>query len=77
MEKNLHVSLASVKHGVEVTIIEIDGGFGIRRKLADMGLVPGTRVKVMNRNTLGPVILAVRNYRLAIGRGVASKIKVN
>jgi len=75
-EKNL-MPLASVKPNTEMTIVDIAGGYGIRRKLADMGLVPGTKVKVVSRNMLGPVILAVRNYRLAIGRGVASKIMVN
>ncbi|MCG9479042.1 MAG: ferrous iron transport protein A [Actinomycetia bacterium] len=75
-EKNL-MPLASVKPNIEMTIVNIAGGYGIRRKLADMGLVPGTKVKVVSRNMLGPVILAVRNYRLAIGRGVASKIMVD
>ena len=69
--------LCSAKPNTEMTIIEISGGYGIRRKLADLGLVPGTKVKVISRNMLGPVILAVRNYRLAIGRGMASKIMVD
>lgn len=77
MEEKDLMPLASVKPNTEMTIVDIAGGYGIRRKLADMGLVPGTKVKVVSRNMLGPVILAVRNYRLAIGRGVASKIMVN
>lgn len=71
------MSLASAKPNIELTIAEIAGGYGMRRKLADMGLVPGTKIKVLSRNMLGPIILAVRNYRLAIGRGVASKIMVS
>ncbi|MDZ7839069.1 MAG: FeoA family protein [Actinomycetota bacterium] len=67
-EKNL-VPLASVKPNIEMTIVNIAGGYGIRRKLADMGLVPGTKVKVVSRNMLGPVILAVRNYRLGYRQG--------
>jgi len=77
MERKNIIPLASVKPNVEMTIVEIAGGYGVRRKLADLGLVPGTRVKVVSRNMLGPVILAVRNYRLAIGRGIASKIMVS
>ncbi|MFO7928477.1 MAG: FeoA family protein [Candidatus Humimicrobiaceae bacterium] len=69
--------LTSLKPNVEKTVVKIQGGYGIRRKLADLGLVPGTKVRVINKNMLGPVILAVRNYRLAIGRGIASKIMVN
>ncbi|MGM0365385.1 MAG: FeoA family protein [Actinomycetota bacterium] len=77
MENKKEIPLSSVKPDTEMTIAEITGGYGIRRKLADLGLVPGTKVRVVNRNMLGPVILAVRNYRLAIGRGMASKIMVN
>ncbi len=71
------IPLTSLKPNTERTVIEIRGGYGIRKKLADLGLVPGTKVRVVNKNILGPIILAIRNYRLAIGRGMANKIMVN
>jgi ferrous iron transport protein A len=41
-----------------------------------MGLVPGITLKILNRNGSGPVMIAVKDSRLAIGRGMAEKIIV-
>jgi len=42
-----------------------------------MGLVPGTKVKLVRKGPLrGPVELEVRNSHLVIGYGLASKIYV-
>ena len=68
--------LSVVDAGEEVTLIDIEGGRGIRSKLYSMGLVPGVALKVLNRNSAGPVMVAVRDSRLAIGRGMARKIIV-
>lgn len=70
------VTLTTITRDKEVIVVEIRGGYGVRKKLADIGLVPGTKVKVVNRGMMGPIILALRNYRLAIGRGIAEKIIV-
>ena len=68
--------LSSVKPGNEVTILDINGGRGIRSKLYSMGLVPGTKLTVLNGNTNGPVMISIRDSRLAIGHGMAQKIIV-
>jgi len=68
--------LSSVKTGNEVTILDINGGRGIRSKLYSMGLVPGTKLTVLNGNTKGPVMISIRDSRLAIGHGMAQKIIV-
>ncbi|NQT56603.1 MAG: ferrous iron transport protein A [Desulfobacteraceae bacterium] len=68
--------LSSVKPGNEVTILDINGGRGIRSRLYSMGLVPGTKLTVLNGNSTGPVMIAVRDSRLAIGHGMAQKIVV-
>jgi Fe2+ transport system protein FeoA len=68
--------LSSVKPGNEVTISDINGGRGIKSKLYSMGLVPGTKLTVLNGNSTGPVMIAVRDSRLAIGHGMAQKIIV-
>jgi len=60
----------------EVTLIDISGGAGIRSKLYSMGLVPGVSLRILNRNGRGPVIIALRDSRLVIGYGMASKIIV-
>ena len=68
--------LSSVKPGNEVTILDINGGRGIRSKLYSMGLVPGTKLTVLNGHSAGPIMISVRDSRLAIGHGMAQKIIV-
>jgi Fe2+ transport system protein FeoA len=68
--------LSNIDPEKEVTLIDITGGTGIRSKLYSMGLVPGVSLKVLNRNGRGPIIVAVKDSRLVIGYGMASKIIV-
>ncbi len=48
----------------------------VRCRLLDMGLVPGTRVMVLNNQNRGPMLVEVRGSKMALGRGLASKILV-
>ena len=68
--------LSMIDQGKEVTLIDISGGRGVRSKLYSMGLVPGVTLKILNQSGLGPVMIAVKDSRLAIGRGMADKIIV-
>jgi len=68
--------LSNVDSGKEVTLIDIEGGRGIRSKLYSMGLVPGINLRVLNQIGPGPVMIAVKDSRLAIGMGMARKIIV-
>jgi len=48
------------------------------KRLGDMGLTPGTKVTVVKSAPFnGPLEVSVRGSRLAIGRGMASRILVN
>lgn len=68
--------LSRIDPETEVTLIDITGGRGIRSRLYGMGLVPGVSLKVLNRNGRGPLIISVKDSRLVIGQGMASKIVV-
>ena len=68
--------LSMVDPGEDVTLIDIEGGKGIRTKLHSMGLLPGVTIRVLNQSGYGPVIIAVKDSRLAIGHGMAGKIIV-
>jgi ferrous iron transport protein A len=68
--------LAMATPGELVRIVGIRGGLGLGRRLADMGLVPGTDVRIMSGGRPGPVLLEARGTKLAIGHGVAQKIMV-
>ncbi len=68
--------LSMVQSGESVQVAAVRAGWGLQRRLADMGLTPGVRVKVINSQGRGPVILDLRGSRLALGHGVAHKIMV-
>jgi len=52
-------------------------GWGLERRLVDMGLTPGTRVIVVKSAPFhGPLEVLVRGSRLALGRGMASRVFV-
>ncbi|RLG53817.1 MAG: hypothetical protein DRO00_02895 [Thermoproteota archaeon] len=70
-----HLSLAFIQEGKKARVIDIFGGRGMVRRLMEMGLSPGSEVIVV-RNSLGPMIIEVRGVRLALGRGLASRILV-
>jgi len=68
--------LSMVQEGTEVVVVGFKGGARFVQKLADMGFVPGTKVKVVRNQRSGPMIVILRGMQLAIGRGIATKIEV-
>lgn len=47
----------------------------LTHRLTELGLTPGVHFEVLHDHG-GPLLLAVRDSRLALGRGMASKILV-
>jgi len=68
--------LSMVTQGEVVQVVAVRAGWGLQRRLAEMGLNPGVKVRVMNSQRPGPVVIDVRGSRLALGQGVAHKIMV-
>lgn len=68
--------LAMVPQGKTVRLVSINGGRGMVRRLTEMGLVPGTEMTVFRNSGTGPFLLAVNGTRLALGRGMAYRIRV-
>jgi ferrous iron transport protein A len=62
--------------GKEVTLIAVYGGRGIRMRLHSLGLIPGAKLRVLNNNGAGPLMVAVMDSRVALGWGMAHKIMV-
>ncbi len=73
---NQQVPLAMVSSGEVVTMVSTRAGWGLTRRLADMGLVPGTKLRVINNQMPGPLIIDLRGSRLILGHGMAQKILV-
>jgi ferrous iron transport protein A len=69
--------LSFVTGGETVTVQEIRGGHGIRRRLTDLGLHQGASIRMIKNDAQGPLIVAVKEHgRLALGRGMAHHILV-
>jgi Fe2+ transport system protein FeoA len=51
-------------------------GHRLEQRLNSLGLVPGTELKVVQSNAPGPIIVAVKDSRLCLGRAIAGKLMV-
>jgi ferrous iron transport protein A len=69
-------NLTRIAAGEKATIVAVRAGWGMQRRLADMGMTPGTEIRMVNSGRPGPVVLDVRGSKLALGQGVAAKIIV-
>jgi Fe2+ transport system protein FeoA len=71
------IPLTDLKEGEEAAIVSILGGRAASKRLADLGLTPGTQIKIL-RNALfgGPMELELRGSKLVLGRGIAAKVVV-
>jgi ferrous iron transport protein A len=70
------VYLSTVRSGERVHIRQIEGGRTFLSRLATLGFTPGARLRVVQNFGRGPIIVALRDTRVALGRGEASKILV-
>jgi len=68
--------LVQAGDGERVKILAVDGGEGAHRKLTGLGLAPGQRVEIVTRQPGGPVLVAVGGSRIAVGFGLALKVRV-
>jgi ferrous iron transport protein A len=71
------VSLADLRQGDKCTVVLALGGYGMVRRLAEMGLTPGTELKVVRSAPMhGPIEVSVRGVSLALGQGIARRVLV-
>lgn len=68
--------LSFLQAGNEAVIKGFNGGRIFHQRLLDLGLVRGTKIKVIKNDMMGPLIVSLGEGRLAIGRGMALKIIV-
>jgi len=73
---NQLIPLAMVIPGEVVQVVDVRAGWGLQRRLADMGLTPGVIIRVMNSQRPGPIIIDLRGSRLVLGYGMTQRILV-
>jgi len=75
MERKL--LLSEVESGATVVLVSMQGGHGFLSRLAALGFTPGTRLQVIQNLGHGPMIVCLRDTRIALGRGESQKIRVS
>jgi ferrous iron transport protein A len=70
-------TLHHLKNGEQARVRDIAGGHALRQRLCQCGLHPGDSVKVLRSGFFGgPTLIAINGCEMAIGQGMAKKIKV-
>ncbi len=68
--------LSMAQPGETVKLVALHGGQQMRKRLVDLGLTLDIPLRLVQGNGKGPLIVAVKDTRLAIGRGMAHHIMV-
>lgn len=71
------VPLSTLSAGQSARVASIEGGVGFRRKMTDMGIIPGKRITMAQGWGRGPRVVAVDDTRVMLGHGMLQKILVS
>ena len=70
--------LTECESGEEVIVLSVNAGYRAKIRLANLGIVPGVKIKKMkNAPFRGPIEIKVKGSSLVLGRGLASRIIVS
>ena len=70
-------TLAALQVGESAVVQQVDGVDEISIRLMEMGLVPGTELRVLGLAPLGdPLEIEVRGYRLSIRKSEAARVQL-
>ncbi len=70
------MGLIEVRDGDKAVVSHIEGGRMARRKLMDLGLIPGVPVTIVKQGGKNPTIIKVMGRQIMLGHGMASKVFV-
>ena len=72
------MNLSNLKPGQQGKILKLDSNIGpIRRRLMDMGVIPGESIKVEKVAPMGdPIEVTVKSYNLSLRKNEAKGIEI-
>ena len=70
------VPLTALQPGEAGVVAGFAGGSRLGARLAGLGFAPGARIKVVQARSHGPLIVLLRDTRVALGAGEASQVLV-
>ncbi len=68
--------LSTISPGQMVEIVELDAGRELWTRMESMGIFPDSQAKVLTNYGFGPLLLALGDNRIILGRGIAEKVIV-
>lgn len=71
------IPLSDLSRGQFGVVRELSGGRGFVGRLASLGFSTGVQVQVLQNVGRGPLLVLVRDTRVALGRGEAVKILIS
>ena len=76
-KENNVLTLSTGEDGVSYMIVKLDGVRGVKRRLLDMGVIPGEKVEIRNRGPLGfPIEILIQGYVLTLRKDEAEAVIV-
>jgi ferrous iron transport protein A len=70
-------TLNRIQTNKNVRVVDVAGGWGLRRNISQLGIHPGDILTVLRHAAMGgPILIMVHGSQIAIGRGMASHISV-
>ena len=71
-------TLADLRVGDEGVVTDVGGDRGVARRLMEMGVLPGTPLRVARVAPLGdPIEIRLRSYSLSIRRAEARSVRIS
>jgi Fe2+ transport system protein FeoA len=72
----MEIPLNSLAKGEHAIVHTLSGGRAVSNRLVSLGFTPGVELDMVQNFGHGPLIVALRGTRVALGRGEAEKIIV-
>jgi ferrous iron transport protein A len=71
------IPLTSVDNGHWVRVVDFRGGRGMEARLAQLGFLPGNKIRIIRSAPFhGPLLIDVEGREIVLGRGIAHHILV-
>ena len=71
------IPLDHVAVNKKAKVMGVQGGWGIRNRLSQLGIHPGDVITIVRHAALGgPILIEVHGFQVALGRRIASRITV-
>lgn len=72
----MNVTLRNAEPGRSVRILDIDMAAAPQHRLRALGMIPGTKVSVLQKKRSGTLVINLRGTRFALGSAMAERIGV-